>query len=146
MKVIDIKSTIIGVMTTLLILSVYGFRPETDELGHLVVKSITIEDDRGVVMGYMGNGYMQTYNTFGEPTLFVGTGKDGGGYLRAYNGEGDESAYVGTGRMGGGYIRTYNNSGRETSYLGTGSDNSGQLRIYDKRGETRSYLGDGYLQ
>ena len=97
MKVIDIKSIIIGVLITLLILSVYGFRPETDELGHLVVKSITIEDDRGVVMGYMGNGYMQTYNTFGEPTLFVGTGKDGGGYLRAYIGEGDESAYVGTG-------------------------------------------------
>ena len=76
MKVIDIKSIIIGVLITLLILSVFGFRPETDELGHLVVKSITIEDDRGVVMGYMGNGYMQTYNTFGEPTLFVGTGKD----------------------------------------------------------------------
>ena len=60
MKVIDIKSIIIGVLIALLILSVYGFRSETDELGHLVVKSITIEDDRGVVMGYMGNGYMQT--------------------------------------------------------------------------------------
>ena len=42
MKVIDIKSIIIGVLITLLILSVYGFRPETDELGHLVVKNITI--------------------------------------------------------------------------------------------------------
>ena len=73
MKFIDVKSAIIGVLITLLFLSIYGFRPETDELGHLVVKSITVEDDRGVVMGYMGNGYMQTYNTFGEPTLFVGT-------------------------------------------------------------------------
>ena len=101
MKVIDIKSIIIGILITLLFLAVYGFRSETDELGHLVVKSITVEDDRGVIMGYLGNGYMQTYNQFGEPTLFVGTGKDGGGYLRAYNGNGDESAYVGTGRMGG---------------------------------------------
>ena len=71
MKVLDIKSMIIGVLITLLFLSIYGFRPETDELGHLVVKSITVEDDRGVVMGYMGNGYMQTYNTFGEPTYLL---------------------------------------------------------------------------
>ena len=78
MKVIDIKSIIIGILITLLFLAVYGFRSETDELGHLVVKSITVEDDRGVIMGYLGNGYMQTYNQFGEPTLFVGTGKDGG--------------------------------------------------------------------
>ena len=71
MKFIDVKSAIIGVLITLLFLSIYGFRPEADELGHLVVKSITVEDDRGVVMGYMGNGYMQTYNTFGEPTALV---------------------------------------------------------------------------
>ena len=39
MKFIDVKSAIIGVLITLLFLSIYGFRPETDELGHLVVKS-----------------------------------------------------------------------------------------------------------
>ena len=60
MKVIDIKSIIIGILITLLFLAVYGFRSETDELGHLVVKSITVEDDRGVIMGYLGNGYMQS--------------------------------------------------------------------------------------
>ena len=76
MKVIDIKSIIIGILVTLLILAIYGFRTEADEFGHLVVKSITVEDDRGVIMGYLGNGYMQTYNQFGEPTLFVGTGKE----------------------------------------------------------------------
>ena len=122
MKVIDPKSMLIGILITLLVFSTLGLRPKTDELGHLVVRSLTIEDDRGVIMGYLGNGYMQTYNQYGEPTLFIGTGKDGGGYMRAFNGNGDESAYVGTGRMGGGYIRTYNNSKEETSYLGTGSD------------------------
>ena len=105
MKVIDPKSMLIGILITLLVFSTLGLRPKTDELGHLVVRSLTIEDDRGVIMGYLGNGYMQTYNQYGEPTLFIGTGKDGGGYMRAYNGNGDESAYVGTGRMGGGYIR-----------------------------------------
>jgi len=39
---IDIKSAMIGMLFTLLILSVFGFRTETDELGHLVVKSLTI--------------------------------------------------------------------------------------------------------
>ena len=146
MKVIDPKSMLIGVLITLLVFTTLGLRPKTDELGHLVVRSLTIEDDRGVIMGYLGNGYMQTYNQYGEPTLFIGTGKDGGGYMRAYNGNGDESAYVGTGRMGGGYIRTYNNSQKETSYLGTGSDHAGQLRIYNKEGETSSYLGEGYYQ
>ena len=69
MKFIDVKSAIIGVLITLLFLSIYGFRPETDELGHLVVKSITVEDDRGVVMGYMGNGYMQTSVSYTHLTL-----------------------------------------------------------------------------
>ena len=110
MKKIDPKSLIIGALATMLVFSSLGLRSKTDELGHLVVRSLTIEDDRGVIMGYLGNGYLQTYNQYGEPTLFVGTGKDGGGYMRSYNGNGDESAYVGTGRMGGGYIRTYNNS------------------------------------
>ena len=60
MRVIDPKSIIIGVLGTLLIFSTLGFRAKTDELGHLVVRSLTIEDDRGVIMGYLGNGYMQT--------------------------------------------------------------------------------------
>ena len=60
MKVIDIKSVIIGSLITLLIFSNLGFRPETDELGHLIVRSLTVEDDRGVIMSYLGNGYMQT--------------------------------------------------------------------------------------
>ena len=75
MKVIDPKSLIIGALGTLLIFTAFGFRTQTDELGHLVVRSLTIEDDRGVIMGYLGNGYYQSYNQFGEPTLFIGTGK-----------------------------------------------------------------------
>ena len=136
MKFIDVKSAIIGVLITLLFLSIYGFRPETDELGHLVVKSITVEDDRGVVMGYMGNGYMQTYNTFGDSTLLDGTSKDGVGYSRAYHGEGVESAYVGSGSLGGGDLPTYNNSDRETSALGTVTVYSVRLPIDDHQGVT----------
>ena len=58
MKVIDPKSMLIGILITLLVFSTLGLRPKTDELGHLVVRSLTIEDDRGVIMGYLGNGYM----------------------------------------------------------------------------------------
>ena len=78
MKKIDLKSLLIGILSTMLVFSTLGLRSKTDELGHLVVRSLTIEDDRGVIMGYLGNGYMQTYNQYGEPTLFIGTGKDGG--------------------------------------------------------------------
>ena len=49
MKVIDPKSMLIGVLITLLIFTTLGLRPKTDELGHLVVRSLTIEDD-GLVM------------------------------------------------------------------------------------------------
>ena len=94
MKVIDPKSMLIGALGVLLVLSILGLRPKTDELGHLVVRSLTIEDDRGVIMCYLGNGNMQTYNQYGEPTLFIGTGKDGGGYMRAYNGNGDELSLI----------------------------------------------------
>ena len=70
MKVIDPRGAVIGALVALLIFSALGLRPKTDELGHLLVRSLTIEDDRGVIMGYLGNGYMQTYNQYGEPTLF----------------------------------------------------------------------------
>ena len=56
MKVIDPKSMLIGILITLLVFSTLGLRPKTDELGHLVVRSLTIEDDRGVIMGYLGCG------------------------------------------------------------------------------------------
>ena len=51
MKVIDPKSMLIGILITLLVFSTLGLRSKTDELGHLVVRSLTIEDDRGVIMG-----------------------------------------------------------------------------------------------
>ena len=50
MRVIDVKSAIIGALMALLIISNLGFRNETDELGHLIVRSLTVEDDRGVIM------------------------------------------------------------------------------------------------
>ena len=62
MKFIDIKSFLIGILSTLLIITTFGFKNKSDEFGHLIVRSLTIEDDRGVIMGYLGNGYMQTYN------------------------------------------------------------------------------------
>ena len=44
---IDLKSLLIGVLLTMLVFSTLGLRSKTDELGHLVVRSLTIEDDRG---------------------------------------------------------------------------------------------------
>ncbi len=70
MKKIDLKSLIIGALATMLVFSTLGLRSKTDELGHLVVRSLTIEDDRGVIMGYLGNGYMQTYNQYGVTNPF----------------------------------------------------------------------------
>jgi len=55
MKVIDPKSMLIGVLITLLAFSTLGLRPNTDELGHLVVRSLTIEDDRGVFVQVLGD-------------------------------------------------------------------------------------------
>ena len=54
MKVIDPKSLIIGALGTLLIFTAFGFRTQTDELGHLVVRSLTIEDDRIGYNHYLG--------------------------------------------------------------------------------------------
>ena len=39
MKKIDLKSLIIGILSTLLVFSTLGLRSKTDELGHLVVRS-----------------------------------------------------------------------------------------------------------
>ena len=42
MKVIDPKSMLIGALATLLIFTTLGLRPKTDELGHLVVRSLSL--------------------------------------------------------------------------------------------------------
>ena len=51
---IDLKSLIIGALLTLLVFSTLGLRSKTDELGHLVVRSLTIEDDQRCDYGLFG--------------------------------------------------------------------------------------------
>ena len=90
MKQIDLKSFLIGVMSTALFFVMTGF-DENGNLGDIVVNSITIQDD-----GH--GGFITAYNQDQKRTLYLGTGKEENGYVQTYNKYDEPTAYIGSNR------------------------------------------------
>ena len=97
MKNIDIKSFIIGVLTTVLFFLFLGAEKD-DNLGDIIVNSITILDD-----GH--GGFITAFNQDQKRTLYLGTGEQKNGYVQTYNKYEQPTAYIGSNRdMDGGIV------------------------------------------
>ena len=90
MNKIDIKSLMIGILGTILFFVLNGAE-EDDNLGDIVVNSITIQDD-GL------GGFITAYNQDQKRTLYLGTGKEQNGYVQTYNKYEQPTAYIGSNR------------------------------------------------
>jgi len=91
---IDIKSLLIGVLSTSLIFILIGADDKEvsrGNLGDVIVNSITIMDD-----GH--GGFITSYNKDNKRTLYLGTGKDENGYVQTYNKYEEPTAYIGSNR------------------------------------------------
>ncbi len=163
MKTIDPKSFIIGVLCAALFLTLTGAKRQSDNLGDILVNSITVADD-GIGLG----GWIAITDTSGNEAIVIGLDEDGGkvqvnnhdgkliaflasddngsGHLLTYGAEGRESAFVGTSVTGSGSVRTYNSEGKETTYLGAGEDGIGFLTTSNKNGVTTGYFGTNKKQ
>jgi len=100
MRVIDIKSLLIGILSTILFFVFIGATDETPEngnLGDVVVNSITIMDD-----GH--GGFITAYNQDQKRTLYLGTGKDENGYVQTFNKYEEPTSYIGSNREMDGVI------------------------------------------
>ena len=73
MKAIDPKSFIIGVLSTALLLTLTGAKKQSDNLGDILVNSITIADD-GLGLG----GWIAVTDTSGNEAIVIGLDEDGG--------------------------------------------------------------------
>ncbi len=161
MKNIDIKSLIIGILGTALIFVTLGAKYQDKNLGDIVVNSITVVDERGETVGLLESfqnrgvlslskagkppmvllvcedlgGTINTLNSDGNLTSYLGTGEGGSGRLRTYNSDGKNTSFLGTAEGGSGFLATYNSAGLKTGYFGTNKDNDGVAVLYDRYGD-----------
>tara|TARA_B100001996_G_C18418230_1_gene499613 strand:- start:280 stop:639 length:360 start_codon:yes stop_codon:yes gene_type:complete len=94
MKHYDLKSFLIGVLSTTIVFITIG-ADEVEQidgnLGDITVNSITIKDD-----GH--GGFITAYNQDQKRTLYLGTGKDENGYVQTYNKYEEPTTYIGSNR------------------------------------------------
>ncbi|MBC8175153.1 MAG: hypothetical protein H8E82_05820 [Candidatus Marinimicrobia bacterium] len=156
MKNIDNKSLIIGILGTILIFVLVGATNQNENLGDIVVNSITVVDEKGEMVGMLKSlqnsgalllgeagagtpmvmllcedegGYLTTYNAYSKQTSFLGTDEGGSGTISTFNDDGKLTAGLGTAEGGDGLLSTYNADGKETAGLGTGKDGRGLLEV-----------------
>ena len=90
MKNFDLKSMVIGMLSTVILFILLGAE-DKNKFGDIVVNSITIKDD-----GH--GGFITAYNQDDKRTLYLGTGKNKNGYVQTYNKFEEPTAYIGSNR------------------------------------------------
>ena len=134
MKIIDIKSVIIGVLGTILVFVSIGAKSQYEHLSDIVCNSITVLDNGT-------GGYIKISNSDGKQTSYLGTAENGDGFLTTFNSDGKKTTFLGTAKEGGfGFLTTFND-GKETTYLGTSEGGSGILETFNKHGVMVGYFG-----
>ena len=134
MKIIDIKSVIIGVLGTILVFVSIGAKSQYEHLSDIVCNSITVLDNGT-------GGYIKISNSDGKQTSYLGTAENGDGFLTTFNSDGKKTTFLGTAKEGGlGFLTTFN-EGKETTFLGTSEGGSGILETFNKHGVMVGYFG-----
>ena len=134
MKIIDIKSVIIGVLGTILVFVSIGAKSQYEHLSDIVCNSITVLDNGT-------GGYIKISNSDGIQTSYLGTAENGDGFLTTFNSDGKKTTFLGTAKEGGfGFLTTFN-EGKETTFLGTSEGGSGILETFNKHGVMVGYFG-----
>ena len=133
MKIIDIKSVIIGVLGTILVFISIGAKSQYEHLSDIVCNSITVLDNGT-------GGYIKISNSDGKQTSYLGTAENGDGFLTTFNSDGKKTTFLGTAKEGGfGFLTTFN-EGKETTFLGTSEGGSGILETFNKHGVMVGYF------
>ena len=134
MKIIDIKSVIIGVLGTILVFVSIGAKSQYEHLSDIVCNSITVLDNGT-------GGYIKISNSDGKQTSYLGTAENGDGFLTTFNSDGKKTTFLGTAKEGGfGFLTTFND-GKQTTFLGASEGGSGILETFNKHGVMVGYFG-----
>ncbi|ODS29971.1 MAG: hypothetical protein SCARUB_04926 [Candidatus Scalindua rubra] len=148
MKSVDIKSVLIGVLCTALVFVLIGAKSQSENLGDIIVDSVTVLNKDGLELCKMEGGWdggsielnssdgKKGVALFASP-LFGGriatlyddyvtsklgaelfNGK-GGGVLECYNVNNNKTATLGTDHVGNGSLEMFNEKGKRTVHLAT---------------------------
>ena len=137
MKYIDIKSAIIGGLTTVVVFIIFGFSNTEENYGDIIANSITIVDNEGEKRIELtlqeNNGIIQTYNHTNTRSTSIG----GKGYFTTFY-KGHMTSYLGGQLGGGGYLQLRNSLDKRVVYIGTQSKEkqNGLVKINDAYGDS----------
>ena len=133
MKNIDIKSVIIGVLATVLIIVSMGATNQDENLGDIVVNSIEVVNENGKTAAMLivteSGGGLAIYNNDGK-TAAILNADESGGNLFLYNNDGKTAAGLIATEFGGN-LDVYNNDEKTAASLGA-TEFGGTLEIYNK--------------
>ena len=160
MKNIDIKSVIVGVLATVLIIVSMGATNQDENLGDIVVNSINVLNENGETVaglfagkngGMVGvnnadgklvallaadkndHGMISVYNKHGKPAAIL-IATEFGGNLDVYNNDDETAASLGTNEFGGD-LRIYNKHEKQVVTLQANKNSDGAIGLYDRYGD-----------
>ena len=137
---------------------------------NLIVKMITVVDEKGNKVGEIGNnnnrvflwlspskskgrmisltsqngdGSLKISNRNGKEVVNLGVAKNNSGILNLSNANGVKTVKIGSNNSGNGRLVSYNHRGGETTYIGTNDVNGGHLKTYNTFGYETVFLGTG---
>lgn len=152
----DLKSLTIGILSTLLFMSLLSAKKSETKFDDINVSSITVRrdgfirilsdsDDYTVLISGEGQtgGNIYLANALGMPVAVLGSNIEGQGRFVTYNQTGKVSAHMGTGPNGEGFLRTFNTRESPTAYLGGSTKGGGQLTTFNEVDKETVFLGTG---
>jgi type 1 fimbria pilin len=137
MKNIDIKSVIVGVLATVLIIVSMGATNQDENLGDIVVNSIKVVNENGKLAAILnadesGVGF-GIYNNDGKSAVILNATESGVGF-GIYNNDGKSAVILNVAESGGG-LWIYNKHEKQVVALQANSNSDGAIGLYDRYGD-----------
>jgi hypothetical protein len=160
MKNVDMRSFIIGLLSSMCLLLFFGYTNKSDEITckRLIVLNengdeivwigpsetnagyIQTVNSDGVVNTKITNGNMWNYNVFGTVTSFIGQSNDGDGMITTSNKYDSRTTYIGSNTSSAGLIAVQGKTGNRTASIYS-TEGSGVLTIKNNLDKEIVFLG-----
>ena len=130
MKNLDFRSVIIGILSSALIFTLYGMRFQDENLGHIFVKSITIEPESSIPPFVMLNG-------FGHFGIRMGFDVNGSSLIQTYSYDGSKLVKISATNEQDGAILTYASDGTVLVSITASDSGDGSISLWSAADELK---------
>ena len=137
MKILDIRSVLIGVLCTALVFVLIGAKSQNKNLGDITVNSIRVVNNDGKIVAALDadedGGRLDILNNDGKIVAALDADEDGG-RIDILNNDGKVVAGLVTGE-GGGKLDIYNKHEKLVATLQSNKDFDGLIGLFDRYGD-----------